>query len=261
MHQAELRRGRVWRSEVQRAMWPMTVVVVDEGSEHAVEVALIEDQQPVEALGANGPDEALCDRISLRRPHGCLDDLDAFAGEHGVKVARELAVAVADQEPKRRRPLVKHPDELARLLRDPCAGRAGGAAGKVNAAAAELDEEKHVEPLQRDRLDSQEVDGEHALGLRPQEGTPGEPATPAGGANAGLSQNLPDCGRRYLQAEAVDLAGDPLVTPARVLPREPQHQLADLAIDRRAAVPTLVRPAASDEPLVPAQERRRGDEE
>jgi heme-degrading monooxygenase HmoA len=101
MHQAELRRGRVWRSEVQRAMWPMAVVVVDEDSEHAVEVALIDDQQPVEALGADGPDEALCDRISLRRPHGRLDDLDAFAGEHGVKVARELAVAVADQEPKR----------------------------------------------------------------------------------------------------------------------------------------------------------------
>jgi heme-degrading monooxygenase HmoA len=82
-------------------MWPMAVVVVDEDSEHAVEVALIDDQQPVEALGADGPDEALCDRISLRRPHGRLDDLDAFAGEHGVKVARELAVAVADQEPKR----------------------------------------------------------------------------------------------------------------------------------------------------------------
>src|SRR5947208_852462 len=223
MHQVERRRVRVWRSEVQRAMWPMAVVVVDEGSEHAAEVALIDDQQPVEALGADGPDEALCDRVSLRRPHGRLDDLDAFAGEHGVKVARELAVAVADQEPKRRWPLLEHPDELARLLRDPCAGRAGGAAGKVNAAAAELDEEENVEPLQRDRLDCQEVDGEHALGLRSQEGTPGEPVTLASGANAGLSQNLPDCGRRYLHPEAVELAGDPLVTPARVLSREPQH--------------------------------------
>src|SRR6266508_2310564 len=126
MHQEELRRVQVWRSEVQRAMWPMTVVVVDESSEHAVEVALIDDQQPVEALGADGPDEALCDRISLRRPHGRLDDLDAFAGAHGGQVARDLAVAVAAQEPKRRRALVKHPDELARLLRDPCAGRAGG---------------------------------------------------------------------------------------------------------------------------------------
>jgi hypothetical protein len=35
----------------------------------------------------------------------------------------------------------------------------------VDAPAALLDEEEHVQPLQRDRLDGEEVDCEHALRL------------------------------------------------------------------------------------------------
>jgi hypothetical protein len=44
----------------------------------------------------------------------------------------------------------------------------------VDASAGELDEEEHVHPLCRNGLDGEEVDREHALGLRPQKGTPGE---------------------------------------------------------------------------------------
>jgi hypothetical protein len=47
------------------------------------------------------PDEAFGERVRFRRSHRCFDDLDAFAGEDGVEVAGELAVAVADQEAKR----------------------------------------------------------------------------------------------------------------------------------------------------------------
>ena len=84
------------------------------------------------------------------------------------------------------RPLLECPGELARLLGDPGAGRVRGAAGEVDAAAAELDEEEHVQPLQRDRLDGEEVDREHALRLRPQEGTPGQPRALAGRAESRL---------------------------------------------------------------------------
>ena len=76
----------------------MNVEVVDEDAEHAFEVATVHDQEPVETLGAGGADETLGDRVRLRRPHRRLDDLDAFAGEDGVEVAGELAVAVTDQE-------------------------------------------------------------------------------------------------------------------------------------------------------------------
>jgi hypothetical protein len=74
----------------------MAVVVVDEDPEDALEVASVHDQQPVETLGADGPDEALGDRVRLRRSHRRPDNLDALAPEDRVEVACELAVAVAD---------------------------------------------------------------------------------------------------------------------------------------------------------------------
>ena len=60
-------------------MRPVAVVVVDEDAKHSLEVPPVEDEQPVKAFGASGADEALGDRIRLRRPHWRLDDLNAFA--------------------------------------------------------------------------------------------------------------------------------------------------------------------------------------
>ena len=73
-------------------------------------MASVHDQEPVEALGADGADEAFGDRVRFRRSHRRLDDPDAFAYEDGVEVAGELAVAVTDQEAK------QSPRLLARLL-------------------------------------------------------------------------------------------------------------------------------------------------
>jgi len=42
------------------------VVMVDVDAERPLEVAAVEDQQPVKTLGAHGPDEALGDRVRLR---------------------------------------------------------------------------------------------------------------------------------------------------------------------------------------------------
>jgi hypothetical protein len=78
-----------------------------------------------------------------------VDHLDPFAAEDLVEAGAELAVAVVDQEP---RPLEQAGKaEVARLLRDPAAGRVGCAAGEVDAAASELDEEqpRQLGPLRR----------------------------------------------------------------------------------------------------------------
>jgi hypothetical protein len=41
--------------------------MLDEDAQHALEVAAVEDQQPVEAFGADGSDEPLSDGVCLRR--------------------------------------------------------------------------------------------------------------------------------------------------------------------------------------------------
>jgi hypothetical protein len=57
----------------------------------------------------------------------------------------------------------------------------------VDASATEFDEEEHVQSPQRDRLDGEEVDREHALRLCSHEGAPGELAALTCGAKACLA--------------------------------------------------------------------------
>jgi hypothetical protein len=94
---------------------------------------------------------------------------------------------------KRNRPglPMQRPGELTRLLCNPGASRVGGAAGEVNAAVCEFDEEEDIEALQGDRLEGEEIDGEHALRLLPQERTPCETAATAGRAEACFAEDLP----------------------------------------------------------------------
>ena len=42
-------------------MWPMSVVVLEVLGEDGFELTMGEDQNPIEALPAYGPDEALCE--------------------------------------------------------------------------------------------------------------------------------------------------------------------------------------------------------
>src|SRR5665213_3886337 len=109
--------------------------MVDEDVKRTLKMAPVHDQQPVEAFGTDRADEALRDRVCLRRADRCPNDLDALAAEDSVEVACELAVAITDQEAKRRRTPLQRPRELARLLGNPGAGRIGRAADQVDTSA------------------------------------------------------------------------------------------------------------------------------
>jgi hypothetical protein len=112
---------------------PVLAVVVDEDAEHALEVSLVDDEQPVETLRACGADEALGDRVRLRCSDRRADDLDPFASEDGVEVTGELAVAITDQEPSWRRSLRQRLSELTGLLDYPGATGVRRAQDRVNA--------------------------------------------------------------------------------------------------------------------------------
>jgi hypothetical protein len=67
----------------------------------------------------------------------------------------------------------------------------------VDAAASELDEEEDVEALQRDRLDGEEIDGEHALSLLPHKHPPAESAAVASWPETRVAEDFPNGGRRH----------------------------------------------------------------
>jgi hypothetical protein len=67
--------------------------------------------------------------------------------------------------------------EVARLLKHSGACRVRCATGEVDAPAANLDEEEHIEATQRDRLDGEKVAGEQARSLAAQRRRPVHRAT------------------------------------------------------------------------------------
>ena len=77
----------------------MLVVVPRVRCEDVVEVAATDDEQPVEALAAGGPDPALGVSSSLRCADRRFDGADAFGAEDLVELAGELAVTVTDENP------------------------------------------------------------------------------------------------------------------------------------------------------------------
>ena len=66
------------------------VVVVHELAQDSQEVAPIEDKHPVEALPAEGPDEALGEGVGLGCPYRSADDLDASDRKTSSKLAVNL---------------------------------------------------------------------------------------------------------------------------------------------------------------------------
>ena len=82
-------------------MRPMAVVMVDVDAKHLLKLSPADDQDPVKAVAADGADPALGERVRLRRPERCADNLDTLASEDLVEDTAELAVSVVNQEADR----------------------------------------------------------------------------------------------------------------------------------------------------------------
>ena len=91
----------IGREEVERAMWPVLVVVAAVDAEHVLEMAAAEDEDPVKTLSAESADPALGVGVRVRRPDGRADHPEALSPEDLVEGVAELRVAVVDEKPER----------------------------------------------------------------------------------------------------------------------------------------------------------------
>jgi hypothetical protein len=98
----------------------------------------------------------------------------------------------------------------------------------LQGAVADLEHEQDVEPSQRDRaVDGEEVHRQHAGGLRAQELAPTGVGLSGRRRRDPAAHEDPTDGRGAgAVAECEQLALDPAVAPARVLPRHLLHQRA-----------------------------------
>jgi len=130
--------------ELKAAVWSRLVVVADVLGEHLVEVSSGDDEEMVEALLADGADEALGVRVRTRRTHRRADALDADRGEDFVEAPRELGVAVADEEPEAPAGIVHVRGEVPGYLGHPGTVRVGSGPENMHDAALDLDDEQDV---------------------------------------------------------------------------------------------------------------------
>ena len=106
-------------------------------------------------------DPAPGERIGPWRSYRGADSYDALSAEELIELLRELGVSIADQQPDGMRSVGQHHAQVAGLLAYPCSDRVGGDPGHVHPSGVELDEEQHVEALQQDRVDREEVACQH----------------------------------------------------------------------------------------------------
>jgi cytosine/adenosine deaminase-related metal-dependent hydrolase len=96
-------------------VWPVSVVVGDVLGQHTFEVPATEDQHAVEALTADGADEALGEGVGSGSSHRSADDADAVSSEDLIEARGELGVPVTDQELDGNDPVPQHHGQVALL--------------------------------------------------------------------------------------------------------------------------------------------------
>ncbi len=65
------------REQLESSVWPVLVVVTPVNAEHVLEMAAAEDEDPVEAVGANRAHPTLGEGVRVRGLNWRADDLDA----------------------------------------------------------------------------------------------------------------------------------------------------------------------------------------
>jgi hypothetical protein len=125
-----------------------------------------------------------------------------------------------------------------------------------------LDDEKAYSRCRGDGVELEQVAGQDRVRLCPEKLRPRGTCSVGRGVDAGCVQELPDGGGADLVAEAGELAVDAAVAPGRVLGGQTEDQGTQAGGDGGSTgLGGLGGPAAGDQLSVPAQDRRRCDEQ
>lgn len=77
-------------------MGPVFAVMGREQVENTLKVCLVQNEQPVETLRADGAHEPLRHPVGLRCAKGCTHDLDPVTSEYVVKSVGKFLVPIAN---------------------------------------------------------------------------------------------------------------------------------------------------------------------
>lgn len=126
MNAVAMATGAGWRELLETPVRPCGVEVPQVRGKDAVQMPLVDDQQPIEQFAAETSDHSLANRVRTRSLRRAEDDLDALGGEHRVERTSEPGVSFPQRERQRAETLTEVHQQVACRLCSPCAGRVGG---------------------------------------------------------------------------------------------------------------------------------------
>ena len=135
-----------------------------------------------------------------------------------------------------------------------------GDAEDVDPATRDFHDKQYVESAQPNGVEMEEVAGQQPGRLRSEEGAPVGVYPARRRPLACSGQDPADRAGADVVPESSELALDAAVSPARVLPCQPDDELAELVVDARAAWRVRVGPFLGDQASVPGQQGGGGDE-
>jgi len=219
-------------AEIDTSVRALSVVVADILTKYSFEVTVAQNDEPVEAFGADRPHPSFRESVGPRRSNWRLDHPHSLGAEHLVETCGELGVPVSDEELDGA-PLVNETtDQIASNLGDERAGRMASHTEDVHFSGRQLDDEEHVELLERHGVHREEVGGQHALRLGTKELRPCRTA-PWGGPQAMSAQDPSNRTGRNAYPELAQLTLDSHAPPAPILPTEPNDELDQFVPHRR----------------------------
>ena len=133
----------------------------------------------------------------------------------------------------------------------------------MDSPACKLDEEKDVQGFQPNSFNREEVAGQDSVGLGSKELRPDRSAPSGRRADPIRSKNPSDGSGANLDPDLLQLTLDPDVTPAGILPSQPDDQCNGLLEDCRSSLLSVpfVCPLSLDQMAMPAEQSARGDHE
>jgi len=127
----------------------------------------------VEHLPAHGPYPPLGVGVCSRSSERQSDYLHSSGHEHLVEYFAELGITIVQQVRRREDAVLKLPGQIPSLLSHPPTGRVRRDTAEMDAAAADLDGEEHIQAAEPSRLHGEEVSREQVGGVLANELLPG----------------------------------------------------------------------------------------
>jgi len=143
-------------------------------------MGFIQNDQFIETFFTDASYPTFSISVSIGSPNRRKNNLDVFRCKNCIKRVCELAIAVVNEKAQWWRAFLGSPDELPGLLRHPVAGGMRGTTGEVDTSSAKFDEEEHVQRLQKQGLNGEEVTGDELVLVMVHELSPTERGTALG---------------------------------------------------------------------------------